>query len=90
MSVARRLVSFPAEAVRTAEQVLNELTLPGADAIRADGRRFHQLVADGEELGAVRGAGLHTPDTPHALIATEPTSHCLPSSRGTAAGRTGG
>ena len=25
--------------------MLNELTLPGADAIRADARRFHRLVA---------------------------------------------
>ena len=25
--------------------MLNELTLPGADAIRADARRFRQLVA---------------------------------------------
>ncbi len=31
--------------MRSAERVLNELTLPGPDAIRADARRFHQLVA---------------------------------------------
>ena len=30
--------------MRTAKQVLNDLTLPGADAIRADARRFRQLV----------------------------------------------
>jgi hypothetical protein len=42
--LARRIASFPAEAVRSTKQVLNELTLPGADAIRADARRFHQLV----------------------------------------------
>ena len=30
--------------MRTAKRVLNELTLPGADAIHADARRFHQLV----------------------------------------------
>ena len=42
--LARRIASFPADAVRSAKRVLNELTLPGADAIRADGRRFHQLV----------------------------------------------
>ena len=41
---ARRIASFPAEGVRTAKQVLNDLTLPGADAIRADARRFRQLV----------------------------------------------
>jgi enoyl-CoA hydratase/carnithine racemase len=42
--LARRIASFPAEAVRSTKKVLNELTLPGADAIRADARRFHQLV----------------------------------------------
>ena len=42
--LARRIASFPAEGVRSAKRVLNELTLPGADAIRADARRFHQLV----------------------------------------------
>ena len=42
--LARRIASFPAGAVRSAKRVLNELTLPGADAIRADARRFHQLV----------------------------------------------
>jgi enoyl-CoA hydratase/carnithine racemase len=42
--LARRIASFPAEAVRSTKRVLNGLTLPGADAIRADARRFHQLV----------------------------------------------
>jgi enoyl-CoA hydratase/carnithine racemase len=42
--LARRIASFPPDAVRSAKRVLNELTLPGADAIRADARRFHQLV----------------------------------------------
>ena len=42
--LAGRIASFPADAVRTAKRVLNELTLPGADAIRADARRFQQLV----------------------------------------------
>jgi len=42
--LARRIASFPADAVRSAKRVLNELTLPGADAIRGDARRFHQLV----------------------------------------------
>jgi enoyl-CoA hydratase/carnithine racemase len=37
--LARRIASFPADAVRSAKRVLNELTLPGADAIRADARR---------------------------------------------------
>jgi enoyl-CoA hydratase/carnithine racemase len=42
--LARRIASFPADAVRSAKRVLNELTLPPADAIRADAQRFHQLV----------------------------------------------
>jgi len=43
--LARRIASFPAEAVMTAKRVIDELTLPGPDAIRADARRFRQLVA---------------------------------------------
>ena len=42
--LARRIASFPAAAVRSTKQVLNDLTMPGAGAIRADARRFHQLV----------------------------------------------
>lgn len=42
--LARRVASFPAEAVMTAKRMINELTLPGPDAIRADARRFRQLV----------------------------------------------
>ncbi|MBO0815144.1 MAG: enoyl-CoA hydratase/isomerase family protein [Actinobacteria bacterium] len=42
--LARRIASFPADAMRSAKRAINELTLPGADAIRADARRFHQLV----------------------------------------------
>jgi enoyl-CoA hydratase/carnithine racemase len=34
--LARCIASFPTEAVRSTKQVLNDLTLPGADAIRAD------------------------------------------------------
>src|SRR5216683_3313767 len=45
--LARRIASFPADAVRSTKRVLNELTLPGADAIRADARRFQQLVRSG-------------------------------------------
>jgi hypothetical protein len=41
---ARRIASFPADAARSAKQVLNELPMRGADAIRADARRFRQLV----------------------------------------------
>jgi Enoyl-CoA hydratase/isomerase len=34
--LARPIASFPADAVRSAKRVLNELTMPHADAIRAD------------------------------------------------------
>jgi len=54
--LARRIASFPADAVRSAKQVLNELTLPGADAIRADARRFQQLV--GSDTVKARAATL--------------------------------
>ena len=42
--LARRIASFPADGVLTAKQVLNEVTMPAADAIRADAVRFRQLV----------------------------------------------
>ena len=42
--LARRIASFPADGVRTAKRVLNELTMPAADAIRADALRFRDLV----------------------------------------------
>src|SRR6201984_3182091 len=44
-ALARRMASFPADGVRTAKRVLNELTMPAADAIRADAVRVRQLVA---------------------------------------------
>ena len=56
--LARRIASFPAGAVRSAKRVLNELTLPGADAIRGDARRFHQLVTSDTAQG--RTAALFT------------------------------
>jgi enoyl-CoA hydratase/carnithine racemase len=42
--LARRIASFPADGVRSAKQVLNGLALPETDAIRADARRFQELV----------------------------------------------
>ena len=54
--LARRIASFPADAVRSAKRVLNELTLPAADAIRADARRFHRLVVS--EAAQARRAAL--------------------------------
>ena len=56
--LARRIASFPADAVRSAKRVLNELTLPGADAIRANAVRFRQLVASDTAKG--RTAALFT------------------------------
>ena len=38
--LARRIASFPAEAVRSTKQALNDLTLAEADAVRADARRI--------------------------------------------------
>jgi enoyl-CoA hydratase/carnithine racemase len=61
--LARRIASFPAGAVRSAKRALNELTLPGADAIRADARRFHQLVVSDPAQGrtaALFAQGLQT------------------------------
>jgi enoyl-CoA hydratase/carnithine racemase len=61
--LARRIASFPADAVRTAKRVLNELTMPSADATRADARRFHQLVisdAAQDRTAALFAQGLQT------------------------------
>jgi enoyl-CoA hydratase/carnithine racemase len=61
--LARRIASFPADAVRSAKQVLNELTLPGPDAVRADARRFQQLVGSDTvkaRLAALFAKGLQT------------------------------
>ncbi len=51
-------------AICSAKQALNDLTMPGPDAIRADARRFHQLV--GSDTVKARTAtlfaqGLQTP-----------------------------
>jgi enoyl-CoA hydratase/carnithine racemase len=54
--LARRIASFPADAVRSTKQVLNGLTLPGADAVRTDARRFQQLV--GSDTVKARAASL--------------------------------
>lgn len=43
--LARRIASFPVEAVRATKQVLNELTMPAADAFRADAKRFRHFAA---------------------------------------------
>jgi enoyl-CoA hydratase/carnithine racemase len=61
--LARRIASFPADEVRSAKRVLNDLTLPGADAIRADARRFRQLVVPDTAKGrtaALFAQGLQT------------------------------
>lgn len=46
--LARRIASFPADGVRAAKQVLNELTLPAAEAVRADAKRFRQHIGSDE------------------------------------------
>ena len=56
--LARRIASFPADGVLTAKQVLNEVTMPAADAIRADAVRFRQLVTSDAATG--RTAALFT------------------------------
>ncbi len=43
--LAQRIASFPADAVRAAKQQLNALTLPAADVVRADAKRFQRFVA---------------------------------------------
>jgi len=61
--LARRIASFPADGVRTAKRVLNELTMPAADAIRADAVRFRQLVvseAAQDRTAALFAQGLQT------------------------------
>jgi enoyl-CoA hydratase/carnithine racemase len=61
--LARRVASFPADAVRSAKALLNELTMPGPDAIRADARRFRQLVVSDAAQGrtaALFAQGLQT------------------------------
>jgi len=61
--LARRIASFPAGAVRTTIRVINELTMPGVDAIRADAVRFRQLVTSGPaqaRTAALFAQGLQT------------------------------
>ena len=61
--LARRIAFFPVEAVRSAKRAINELNLPGADAIRADARRFQQLVRSDAAKGrtaALFAQGLQT------------------------------
>src|SRR6185437_12881360 len=56
--LARRIASFPADGVRTAKRVINDVTMPAADAIRADAVRFRQLVAS--DPAQARTAALFT------------------------------
>ena len=43
--LARRIASFPADGIRTAKRVINQITMPAADAFRADAVRFRALIA---------------------------------------------
>ena len=61
--LARRIASFPADAVRATKQVLNELTLPAADAFRADAKRFQHFVTSDTvrtRMSTLFGQGLQT------------------------------
>jgi hypothetical protein len=61
--LAGRIASFLVGAVRSVKRAINELTLPGTDAIRADARRFYQLVASDTASGrtaALFARGLQT------------------------------
>jgi enoyl-CoA hydratase/carnithine racemase len=61
--LARRIASFPVEGVRAVKKELNELALPGADAIRADARTFQRLVASEtvqDRIAALFANGLQT------------------------------
>ena len=61
--LARRIASFPADAVRSTKQRLGELTLPDADAIRADARQFQELVRSDTvqaRMSALFAQGLQT------------------------------
>jgi enoyl-CoA hydratase/carnithine racemase len=56
--LARRIASFPSAGIRTAKRVINQITMPAADAFRADAVRFRQLVASDAAMG--RTAALFT------------------------------
>lgn len=61
--LAGRFVSFPGEVVRSTKRLLNELTLPGAVAIRSDAQRFRLLVASDpakDRAAALFALGLQT------------------------------
>ena len=61
--LARRIASFPADAVRATKQVVNELTLPAADAFRVDAKRFQHFVASDavkHRMAVLFGQGLQT------------------------------
>ncbi len=61
--LARRIASFPADAVRATKRVLNELTLPAADTFRADAKRFQHFVASDTvkaRMATLFGQGLQT------------------------------
>ena len=61
--LARRIASFPTEAMRAAKEVVNELTLPAVDAVRADAKRFQHYVASDTvkaRMTTLFGQGLQT------------------------------
>jgi len=61
--LARRIASFPADAVRATKAVINELTLAPADAFRADAKSFRHFVASDvvqARIATLFGQGLQT------------------------------
>ena len=61
--LARRIASFPPDAVRATKAVVNELTLAPADAYRADAKRFRRFVSSDvvqTRIATLFGQGLQT------------------------------
>ena len=61
--LARRIASFPGDAVRATKSVINELTLAPADAFRTDAKSFRHFVASDvvqARIATLFGQGLQT------------------------------
>ncbi|MEU0794233.1 enoyl-CoA hydratase/isomerase family protein [Amycolatopsis sp. NPDC005961] len=52
-AIARRIASFPREAVLSAKRAINALTLPPIDQVRADAARFQEFVRTDQLQGRV-------------------------------------
>jgi len=71
---------FPVEAVRATKQVLIDLTLPDAEATRADARPFQQLDRSDTAQGRIADpwAGRARPRRPHRIPLTRPADWVQP------------